>query len=310
MSQGPVYDVVIVGGGAIGSATAYRLGKLYPGKKVAVLEQFDILHRNGSSAGESRIIRRTYMEASYARLMPPAYKLWDELQRDSGIQVITTTGGLDFGAPDDPGLKNMLESCRRCNVEHEILTAQQAMEKFPAFTLQPHWKAVYTTQGGVVNPDLSIDCFIRQAKQRGVDIRTGVKVTGVERGDPTHVTLLTNQGSFRAKKVVITPGPWANRMFSLLNLHVTHLPIWKLTYGFWPVEEKYQSQFTADNFPGRCIRCPWRLSSGIHSDSLIPHPHPPRPPCSVDPLQKARGRRGDVWLPHPRRAWLYQGTPS
>lgn len=54
------YDDIIIGAGAMGSATAYYLSKAK--KNVLLIEQFDFLHKNGSSHGESRIIRRAYPE--------------------------------------------------------------------------------------------------------------------------------------------------------------------------------------------------------------------------------------------------------
>ena len=55
-------DVVIVGAGIVGSCTAYQLARR--GRRVVIVEQFDFGHACGSSHGESRIIRRTYPEAS------------------------------------------------------------------------------------------------------------------------------------------------------------------------------------------------------------------------------------------------------
>lgn len=58
-----IYDVIVVGAGIMGSATAWELTRR--GKTVLLLEQFDFLHRRGSSHGESRIIRRTYPQDYY-----------------------------------------------------------------------------------------------------------------------------------------------------------------------------------------------------------------------------------------------------
>jgi sarcosine oxidase/L-pipecolate oxidase len=65
MAAGDVtYDVIVVGAGIMGSATAWELARR--GQKVVLLEQFDFLHRRGSSHGESRIIRRTYPQDYYS----------------------------------------------------------------------------------------------------------------------------------------------------------------------------------------------------------------------------------------------------
>ena len=72
-------DVIVVGAGVMGSATAHCLaleGGQGGGPRVALLEQFAFGHDRGSSHGHSRIIRPTYREEHYAALMPEAYERW------------------------------------------------------------------------------------------------------------------------------------------------------------------------------------------------------------------------------------------
>src|SRR5258708_17966126 len=76
------FDVIVVGLGAMGSATAYHLSKQHT--KVLGLEAFIPAHDKGSSHGESRIIRQAYFEdPAYVPLVLRAYELWDELQNRS-----------------------------------------------------------------------------------------------------------------------------------------------------------------------------------------------------------------------------------
>lgn len=76
------YDVAIVGAGIMGSCVAHRLAA--QGHSVLLLEQFDLLHFRGSSHGHSRIIRRTYPESHYAKMMGRSYELWDSAEREAG----------------------------------------------------------------------------------------------------------------------------------------------------------------------------------------------------------------------------------
>ncbi len=59
------------------------------GRSVLLLEQFDFLHRRGSSHGDSRITRKTYMQDHYVRLMQEAYPAWDDIERRSGVRLYT-----------------------------------------------------------------------------------------------------------------------------------------------------------------------------------------------------------------------------
>src|SRR5580658_7388225 len=86
-----VFDVIVVGLGAMGSAAAYHLSKQHT--KVLGLEAFIPAHDKGSSHGESRIIRQAYFEdPAYVPLVLRAYELWDQLQEESNEDLLSITG--------------------------------------------------------------------------------------------------------------------------------------------------------------------------------------------------------------------------
>ena len=90
------YDVVVVGVGGIGSATAYHLAKA--GASVLGLDQYDIPNDLGSSHGITRIIRLAYYEdPSYVPLLKRSYELWHDLEFQSGKELLITTGSIDDG---------------------------------------------------------------------------------------------------------------------------------------------------------------------------------------------------------------------
>src|SRR6516225_7706952 len=91
------YDVIVIGLGGVGSAAAYHLAAR--GKRVLGLEQYTPAHDRGSSHGSSRIIRQAYNEGpGYVPLVLRAYELWKQLERDTGAQLLSITGGLFLGA--------------------------------------------------------------------------------------------------------------------------------------------------------------------------------------------------------------------
>jgi len=88
-----MYDVVVVGAGVMGSATAYWLSRA--GKRVALLEQFSPAHVRASSADESRTIRYQYRgQAGYTRMVAGAVELWQEFDRQSGTAFSRAPGTL------------------------------------------------------------------------------------------------------------------------------------------------------------------------------------------------------------------------
>src|SRR3954449_10416871 len=101
-------DVVVVGAGLMGTATAWAAARRR--LSVVLLEQFALGHSRGSSHGSARIVRRAYLDPLYVRLTGEAMPLWHELEADSGRTLLRMTGGIDHGRRRDPeGIAKLLE---------------------------------------------------------------------------------------------------------------------------------------------------------------------------------------------------------
>src|SRR4026208_1367310 len=93
------YDAIVIGLGGMGSATLYHLA--VRGKRALGLEQYSQGHHQGSSHGDSRVIREQYFEHPlYVPLVQRAYELWHGLEESHGRSLMTINGGLMIGAPD------------------------------------------------------------------------------------------------------------------------------------------------------------------------------------------------------------------
>ena len=90
-------EYAVIGLGALGSATAYALARA--GHRVVGLERFPLGHELGASHDSSRILRHSYHRADYVRLTQDAYADWADLERVSGEDLVTLTGGLDLFPP-------------------------------------------------------------------------------------------------------------------------------------------------------------------------------------------------------------------
>ena len=115
-------DVVVIGAGAMGSATAWWLARR--GRSVALVEQFEQGHARGSSHGASRIFRYAYADPGYVRMAQAALPLWRELEDDTDTALLEITGGLDHGVPALVG--PVASAIAACGVEHEHLTPDAA----------------------------------------------------------------------------------------------------------------------------------------------------------------------------------------
>src|SRR5215472_4222356 len=89
------YQAIVIGCGAVGAATAYWLSRRL-GDGVLALEQYQHGHSRGASQDHSRvIIRHAYSRPEYTTLTSAAYQSWNVAERDTGLQLVHRTGGLD-----------------------------------------------------------------------------------------------------------------------------------------------------------------------------------------------------------------------
>ena len=124
MSTSPI---AVIGAGLAGAATAWQLARR--GHDVVILERSTPANEVGSSHGSARILRYTYPDAFYTRLMIEARRGWDELEDIHGEHLITPTGSVDYGADREPAaLAGVLTEC---DIPHELLSAREASARWP-----------------------------------------------------------------------------------------------------------------------------------------------------------------------------------
>ena len=128
------YDAIVIGLGAMGSATAAHLARR--GATVLGLDAHPRGHALGSSHGKSRIIREAYHETpQYVPLVQRAYALWRELEAAQGSQLLTITGGLNLGRPDGQLVDGAIRSATLHGLPYQCLSAAEVAACFPGFRL-------------------------------------------------------------------------------------------------------------------------------------------------------------------------------
>ena len=216
MTNARDYEVIVVGLGAMGSATLYHLAKR--GVRVLGLEQFSPLHDRGSSHGDSRIIRETYFEHPlYVPLVQRAHELWRALEKASGTSLLTVNGGLMIGPRDGSVVTGTLRSAREHHLPHEILSAGEVAKRFPAFSVIPDVIAVLDPRAGYLDPEACTKAHIELATKAGAATRFNERVLAWDgRGD--RVRVVTEAGEYKSKKLVLSTGPWINSLLGELEL--------------------------------------------------------------------------------------------
>src|SRR5271170_2657223 len=239
------FDVIVVGLGAMGSATAYHLSKQHT--KVLGLEAFIPAHDKGSSHGESRIIRQAYFEdPAYVPLVLRAYELWDELQNESNEDILSITGGVAIGSPRRGLVTGCLKSARRYGLEHDLLDAREMRRRFPQFALADSEVAFYEEKAGYLKPEECIRQHLRCASKRGADLRFEEPVLSwraSQSGDGVSVT--TEKQTYHARSLAISVGPW----FAELVPDVSMPVVVSRRVLFWLKPLRESSNFDRGVFP-------------------------------------------------------------
>jgi sarcosine oxidase len=208
------YDVIVLGVGGMGSAAAAHLARR--GQRVLALEQFAPGHANGSSHGETRIIRLAYYEhPSYVPLLRRAFALWRALESDARATLLTVTGALDVGAEGSRVFEGSRAACHEHALPHEVLSGSALGRRFPAWHRTASLAAVLQPDGGILAPEACIAAHVAMAAAHGATIRSGERVVAWST-TPTGVRVETARDTYEATQLVITAGAWMPQLVPLL----------------------------------------------------------------------------------------------
>ncbi|WP_436775933.1 N-methyl-L-tryptophan oxidase [Yinghuangia sp. YIM S09857] len=217
-------DVAVIGLGAFGASTLWRLAAR--GVDVLGFERHTPGHAFGSSHGGSRMFRTACLEhpglVDLARL---SLDLWRELEKASGDDLFTASGGLLAGPRQGHLVPAALAVARAHGVEAELLDADEVRRRFPAHgSLPDGHAAVWEPGAGLVRPEASIRAAVAVASDAGARVHADARVVAVEPG-PDHVRIRTAVREFRVRQVVGTAGAWLGGLVPGLPLAAVRMPM-------------------------------------------------------------------------------------
>jgi sarcosine oxidase len=237
------FDVIVVGLGAMGSATAYELARR--GARVLGIEAHTPGHELGSSGGLTRIIRLAYFEhPSYVPLLKAAWAMWPELEREAGDRLLEVTGGLYIGRRGSAVLDGSLRSAQQHGLAHEHLDAQESERRFPALRLDDDMQTLHEPLAGILFAQRCIAAHLTLAERHGAQLHFEERVSGW-RPDGDGVTVTTTRGEYRAARLVVAVGAWLGKLAPQLglSLRVERNPL------FWFEPLAQPAIFAADRLP-------------------------------------------------------------
>ncbi len=244
----PQYDLIIVGGGVMGCATAYHLAQR--GRRVLLLEQFAIGHDRGSSHGHSRIIRLAYDAPDYVRLAQAAFPLWRALEHESGADLLLPTGGLDYAQPGTPSFENTRATLIALGVEFEQLDQAALAQRFPQFQMPADIVAIYQRDSGILDANRCVATLAAEARRHGADLRENEPARQI-RAVGAGVEVRTDTATYAADRLVVTAGAWARPLLRQLGLDLP-LTVTREQVAFFAPRAADHGRDDLDQFaPGR-----------------------------------------------------------
>ncbi len=255
--MGHRHSHVVVGAGALGSATAYWLTRAGVGD-VLVLEQYHLGHGRGASEDHSRIMRHAYHSSVYTALTQAAYDAWADIEDETGLQLVLKTGGLDLavaGTAGETELGNYRRSLMPFGIPSQDLDAGEVRRRWPVWRIGDDVVGLYQQDGGILDIRRGTAAHIALARRGGARFQPHTKVRGIS--PRAHgVSLSTGNGTVEAGHVVLCVASWLPDLLGDLGLR------WRLTLSQEQVSY-FATPHARDFAPGRFPVWMW------HGDSVF-----------------------------------------
>jgi sarcosine oxidase subunit beta len=215
--------VVVVGGGIVGLASAHYLAER--GVAVTVVEKEAV--GAGASRRGSGGIRAQFETPESIGLSLASMEVWDRFEAEFGVDVGYRRHGYLFLARE-PATAAVLERNVETQTDHGVparrLDPDAAAERCPAVDPDRYVAAAYSPTDGYADPERALAGFERAARAGGVEIRTGVAVTGLVRDGDRVTGVETSAGPVAADRVVNAAGAWGDRVAAMAGVEIPITP--------------------------------------------------------------------------------------
>ncbi|WP_346891201.1 sarcosine oxidase subunit beta family protein [uncultured Roseibium sp.] len=220
------YDVVIIGGGGHGLATAYYLAKSHGITNVAVLEKGWI--GGGNTGRNTAIVRSNYLLTPNSHFYEHSLKLWEDLTADLNFNVMFSQRGMVNIAHSNAemtALHRRGNAMRFNGVDSDLLTPKELGQLMPGLDLSPEARfpvmgGLIQKRGGTARHDAVAWGYARAADSRGVDIIQNCEVTALRRDGDRITGVETSRGVIEASKVAICVAGHSSQLAAMAGLRL------------------------------------------------------------------------------------------
>ncbi|XP_065055235.1 peroxisomal sarcosine oxidase-like [Rhopilema esculentum] len=228
-----LWETCIVGAGIIGSATAYNL-VAHGNGDVLLIEQFPLPHTRGSSHGQSRVIRHSYGQQCYARMMPECFKEWRKLEEKTGNKLLYQCGLLSIDALPLDNAKQVQRNLASIGLTSSLLQGNEFKNKYPMLTYPDGTGAVLENEAGVLMANRCVQSYQDLFVSTGGSLLDNEKVHEIIPGDI--IQIKTTKRVIKAKNLIITAGPWTSELVKPTGLALPLQP-YLISVCYWKTND-------------------------------------------------------------------------
>jgi sarcosine oxidase len=246
-------DVLVIGLGAVGSAALYQSAKL--GARAIGIDRFHPPHDQGASHGDTRITREAIGEGrEFVPLVVRSNQIWEELEAATGLSLLVRNGGLVLASPSMPGnhhgstsfIQDTIAAATEFGIAHEVLSAGELGLRYPQFRLRGDEIGYFEPGAGFLRPEACIETQLRLAQELGAEVHTSETVVDCRPMQDGTVEVITAAQTYSAAKVIITAGPWINKLLG--DSYPAYFKVYRQVM-YWFALAKNAEQYMPERFP-------------------------------------------------------------
>ncbi|HKU27171.1 MAG TPA: N-methyl-L-tryptophan oxidase [Candidatus Sulfotelmatobacter sp.] len=207
------FDVIVLGAGTWGSAASWQLASR--GYRVMAIDAYRPPHKIGSHGGATRLARQSNSSGpAYIKLTEAAWELWRQISSKTGQDILITTGSAFIGEPGSEWFDKTLANLGKSEFEHEVLSSKESASRFPWVKTHAGELTVWEPNGAIILVEPAIRSLQQLAAQKGAEFRFDEPVLSW-RADEGGVEVRTEQGTYRAQKLVVTAGARSSKILAI-----------------------------------------------------------------------------------------------